>query len=262
MITVNELSVFSRDKTLLKNIDFTLQPGQRLAVLGANGAGKSSLLKTLASERVLDEGQIWLDDQPLAEYPAQQRAKRIAVLPQQVELAFPFPVQQVVAMGRIPHGDEQHSQDLQRHAMQLMDVWHLRQRSYPSLSGGEQQRVQLARVLLQIWRPPTDAQGSELSRLLLLDECTSALDPAHQHAVMQQVKQFADHNVAVMAVLHDIALAASWADRVLLLKHGKIWAQGDVSLLAEPALLQQVYDLPGHLAQRYAEQNNAWLKAG
>ncbi len=262
MIEVQELSLFSRDKMLVNNISFELKPGERLAVLGANGAGKSSLLKTLASERSPDQGNLLLDGESLAGYPARLRAKRIAVLPQQVELAFPFKVQQVVAMGRIPHGDEHHSGTLQREAMQLMDVWHLRQRSYPSLSGGEQQRVQLARVLLQIWQPPQDENGRTLSRLLLLDECTSALDPAHQHAVMQQVKQFADDHVAVMAVLHDIALAASWADRVLLLKQGKVWAQGDVNLLTEAALLQQVYDLPAHLAQRYAEQNGAWLRAG
>lgn len=262
MINVQKLSLFSGDKTLLDDISFTLQPGQRLAILGANGAGKSSLLKTLASERIIDKGELLLDSQPLAEYPARQRAKRIAVLPQQVELAFPFKVQQVVAMGRIPHGDEQASAELQRDAMQLMDVWHLRARSYPSLSGGEQQRVQLARVLLQIWQPPQSEHGQTLSRLLLLDECTSALDPAHQHAVMQQVKQFAEKNVAVLAVLHDIALAASWADHVLLLKQGRILAQGDVGLLTQASLLQQVYDLPKPLAQRYAEQNGAWLKAG
>ncbi|MEL7400748.1 MAG: ATP-binding cassette domain-containing protein, partial [Pseudomonadota bacterium] len=169
------------------------------------------------------------------------------------ELAFPFRAQQVVAMGRIPYGDEMRCDALIRDAMLCTDVWHLRHRLYPQLSGGEQQRVQLARVLLQIWQP-----FQEQPRFLLLDECTSALDPAHQHAVMSVADRFAQQGVAVLAVMHDVALAASWADDIIMLKHGQVLASGGVELLQQAALLQQAYDLEASLASRYAHQNQQW----
>merc|ERR1712000_680875 len=191
-----------------------------------------------------------------------ERAKRMAVMPQSVTLSFPMRVHQVVAMGRSPYGDEKQTQQYQRDAMQLTGVWHLRERVYPTLSGGEQQRVQLARVLVQIWQAWLDRDRAERADTqhyyLLLDECTSALDPAHQHSVMQIVREFAQAGVGVLAVMHDISLAASWADSVVMMKQGRIVAGGDQSVLMDPHCLQQVYDLPLPLAQAYSQQCAVW----
>ncbi|MCD8522963.1 MAG: heme ABC transporter ATP-binding protein [Saccharospirillaceae bacterium] len=248
-------------KKLLNNINLHLGHGEKLAVLGANGAGKSTLLKCLCGEINGYQGDIILDHLSLKFWNGAERARQMAVMPQKVELAFPFRVDQVVALGRAPHGDENQSTLLQRAAMQCADVWHLRQRNYSGLSGGEQQRVQLARVLAQIWQAEINEQGQELPRYLLLDECTSALDPAHQHSIMQRVGEFAGRGVAVLAVMHDISLAASWADNVLILRHGEVLACGGVGLLADAQLLAAAYALDLSLAQRYAEQNLGWLQS-
>ena len=267
MLNVKHLSVrigggFNRPgKNLLSNINLHLGHGEKLAVLGANGAGKSTLLKCLCGELSDYQGDIILDHLSLKFWQGAERARQMAVMPQKVELAFPFRVDQVVALGRAPHGDENQSTALQRAAMQCADVWHLRQRSYSGLSGGEQQRVQLARVLAQIWLAERNEQGQELPRYLLLDECTSALDPAHQHSIMQRVGEFAGRGVAVLAVMHDISLAASWADRVLILRHGEVLACGGVELLADAQLLATAYALEAPLAQRYAQQNLGWMQA-
>lgn len=260
MIQVNNLAVYRGKKAILDQVDAEIIPGRKLAVLGPNGAGKSTLLKCISQEIHDYQGDILLEKKALSHWPALERARSLAVMPQKVELTFPFQAYQVVAMGRIPYGDEGQSDDLIREAMLCTDVWHLRQRSYPLLSGGEQQRVQLARVLLQIWQQ--QASGSEANiqqRYLLLDECTSALDPAHQHAIMSLANQFAQQGVAVLAVMHDVALAASWADDILILKQGKVLASGDADLLAQADILQQAYDLEGVLAGQYARQNAEWL---
>lgn len=261
-LSVNLGSAAGRSsKTLLSDINLHLGYGEKLAVLGANGAGKSTLLKCMCGEFSNYQGDIILDHLSLKFWSGAERARQMAVMPQKVELAFPFRVDQVVALGRAPHGDELHSTALQRAAMQCADVWHLRRRNYSGLSGGEQQRVQLARVLAQIWQAEKNSDGRELPRYLLLDECTSALDPAHQHSIMQRVGEFAGQGVAVLAVMHDISLAACWADRVLILRHGEVLACGAVELLADAQLLAEAYALDMPLAQRYAQQNLGWMQA-
>ena len=248
-------------RLLLDNVSLHLDYGEKLAVLGANGAGKSSLLKCISGETSGYQGDILLDHLSLQHWSPLQKARQLAVMPQKVELAFPFCADQVVALGHAPHGDERAAAEIQRAAMQCTDVWHLRSRSYLSLSGGEQQRVQLARVLTQIWDAPRDAQRRELPRWLLLDECTSALDPAHQHSMMERVDEFAQRGVAVLAVLHDIGLAASWADRVVILRDGRVLASGEVELLSHAELLAEAYRMPLALARRYAHQNQNWMRA-
>lgn len=260
MIQITNLSIQRGNKNILDDISCVISTGRKLAVLGANGAGKSTLLKCISREISDYHGQILLEGNALHQWPALQRAKHLAVMPQKVELTFPFQVYQVVAMGRSPYGDENQSHDLIQQAMSRTDVWHLRDRSYPLLSGGEQQRVQLARVLLQIWQPSQATEDGALKqRYLLLDECTSALDPAHQHGIMTLAGQFAQQGVAVLAVMHDVALAASWADDVLILKHGAELASGGRQLLADADVLQQAYDLDCNLAMQYAQQNQQWL---
>lgn len=258
MLTAENLTVNIGSKTLLRDVSLTLQSGERLAVLGQNGAGKSTLLNCLSGSRSHFDGQVSIAGKALQHWPGQQRAQQLAVMPQSVQLSFPLRVWQVVAMGRSPHGDEEQTRDYQHEAMRLTGVWHLRERQYPQLSGGEQQRVQLARVLVQIW----EARMGDRPGCLLLDECTSALDPAHQHGVMEIVRDFAAQGTATLAVMHDIALAAAWADKVLILKQGEVIAQGDATVLQQAQILQQAYELPVELARRYAQQTAIWSAGG
>jgi iron complex transport system ATP-binding protein len=255
-LSAKHLSVRLGGRHILSDVSLEVSSGDRIAVLGANGAGKSTLLSCLTNELRADQGDVLLAGQALHRMPATERARRLAVMPQSVTLSFPLRVHEVVALGRSPHMDEVRTRHWQQEAMQLMGVWHLRGREYTGLSGGEQQRTQMARVLVQIWS--CREKGGE-GHYLLLDECFSAADPAHQHSIMNRVSEFAGAGVGVLAVMHDMALAASWADRVLLLKQGEVVAFGPVELLTMPQILQVVYDLPGLLANDYARNNRHWM---
>ncbi|MGB1237285.1 MAG: heme ABC transporter ATP-binding protein [Pseudomonadales bacterium] len=239
-LRVSQLSLKVGAKTLLNEIDFQLEAGEVVAILGPNGAGKSTLFKTLAGEHRFYRGEISLHGRNLKEWRAQDIAKVLAVLPQSSQLAFPFSAAEVVNLGRMPH-DTGRAADRQivAQALALADVSHLAQALYPSLSGGERQRVQLARVLAQIWHP--SALGE---RFLLLDEPTSALDLAHQHQTLQSARKLACDGVGVLAILHDLNLAAQYADRILLLENGWCIAQGGVEQVLTAAQIEQLFGLP------------------
>ncbi|MDO6681206.1 MULTISPECIES: heme ABC transporter ATP-binding protein [unclassified Oceanobacter] len=259
MIRADAVSVVKGRSTLLDSASMVLCTGERLAVLGANGAGKSTLLSCLCGENTDYDGQVWLGADSLKELLPEQRAQRIAVMPQQVELVFPFRVWQVVAMGRSPWGDEQQTLEWQQEVMKATEVHHLQHRLYPQLSGGEKQRVQLARVLLQLWHYQYQSNGQQA--YILLDECTSALDPAHQHEVMDLVSSMVGPAIGALAVMHDVALAASWADRVMLLRDGRVMAAGEASLLCDAEVLSACYDMSSALSRQYARVNQQWLES-
>jgi iron complex transport system ATP-binding protein len=225
-------------RRILEQVELALEPGEVLVVLGTNGAGKSTLLATLTGELAPSAGQVLLDQRPLASWSAQERARRMAVLPQSSALAFAFEVQEVVAMGRMPHASGQgRDAEILREAMAAADVSHLATRSYLSLSGGERQRVHLARVLAQVW--DSAEQGC-----LLLDEPTASLDLAHQHLTLQQAREMASRGLAVLVVLHDLNLAARYADRLLLLHEGRVCAQGSPWEVLQVERLEQVFKVP------------------
>lgn len=220
MLCVERLSCSRAGRPVLTDLSFELRVGEVMAVLGTNGAGKSTLLAALSGELKADAGQVRLGARALDDWPALERARSLAVLPQQSELVFPFRVEEVVALGRMPHAaGVQQDQRVCGQAMAAADVGHLAGRSYLALSGGERQRVHLARVLAQVWEA---GEGG----CLLLDEPTASLDLAHQRLIMQQARVMAARGLSVLVVLHDLNLAAAFADRVLLLHQGRLEALG------------------------------------
>jgi iron complex transport system ATP-binding protein len=254
MLQAKELAVRRGHNTVLADIDLQLRPGELLGVLGPNGAGKSTLLGALAGELAAAHGQVLLDGRPLADWPGPERARRLAVLPQSSTLNFAFRVEEVVAMGRLPHASgRRRDAEIVAEALQAADAAHLGGRSYLQLSGGERQRVHLARVLAQLW--PGGAGQS-----LLLDEPTSMLDPLHQHITLQATRRFAEQGAAVLVVLHDLNLAARYCDRLLLLAGGRPHVLGtpDQVLRAEP--LRAVFGLEV-LVQRHPERGHPLIVA-
>jgi len=206
---------------LVDDISLAVSPGELLAIIGPNGAGKSTLLGILSGEKRPGAGRVAMAGRPLADWPAKAAAQRRAVLPQSSDLRFPFTVREVVTIGRTPHvtGVESARDNAAvEAAMAASEVDHLERRSYPTLSGGEQQRTHLARVLSQIWEPPGDGDP----RYLLLDEPTSNLDARHQHLTMALARRMAGEGVGVVAVLHDFNLAAMYADRIAVLDRGAL----------------------------------------
>ena len=254
MLSVEDLAVERGGATVLTGIDLALRPGEVLGVLGPNGAGKSTLLGALSGELAPARGEVWLDRRRLSDWPGSERARRLAVLPQSSTLNFAFRVDQVVAMGRLPHAsgrlcDEQ----IVRAALQAADALHLAERSYLALSGGERQRVHLARVLAQLW--PGGA-----GQVLLLDEPTSMLDPLHQHTTLQAVRAFAEQGAAVLVILHDLNLAARYCDRLLLLERGRPHALGSPEQVLQAEPLQAVFGLQV-LVQRHPERGHPLIVA-
>lgn len=254
MLQVRDLQVIRGHKVVLDDIGLDVLPGQVLGVLGPNGAGKSTLLGALCGELTPHRGRVLLHDRPLAEWPGQERAQRLAVLPQASSLGFAFRVEEVVGMGRLPHRTGQvRDREIVSAALHAADAVHLADRSYLALSGGERQRVHLARVLAQLW-------PGEEGRVLLLDEPTSALDPLHQHTTLQAVRGFADRGAAVLVILHDLNLAARYCDRILLLENGRSFAFDTPEHVLQPDALKAVFGLDV-LVQRHPERGHPLIIA-
>lgn len=222
-------------RQVLDSIDLTAYAGEVLALVGPNGAGKSTLLAALAADLPAESGAVRIDGRPVTDWSAPELALRRAVLPQSAALAFPFPVEDVVRMGRAPWaGTDRADEDdpAVAAAMAATEVTEFAGRPFSALSGGERARVALARVLAQ--RAP----------LLLLDEPTAALDLRHQELVLRICRERAAAGDAVVVVLHDLGLAAAYADRAAVLHQGRIAVAGPPAEVFSSGLLGRVYRQP------------------
>ncbi|MFN3596447.1 MAG: heme ABC transporter ATP-binding protein [Rubricoccaceae bacterium] len=226
---------------LVEGLTLAVRPGEVLAIVGPNGAGKSTALRLLAGEVRPSAGLACLDGRPLADWSVEVLARRRAVLPQTSALAFGFQALDVVLLGRTPWRAG-HAADLAAaaRAMARAGVAHLAARAFPTLSGGEAQRVHLARALAQLDAPPGTPDAP---RYLLLDEPTSALDLAHQHAVLRVARAEAARGTGVLAVLHDLNLAAEHADRVAVLAGGRLVAEGAPAAVLTPDVIGAAFGL-------------------
>lgn len=228
MLTATDLVFRANGRALIDRVSARFEPGQLHLILGPNGAGKSTLIKLLAGLLRPHEGHVLYDDNNAADWHERDLARRRAVLSQTIDVAFSMPIRELVLMGRYPHfGARPSAADLEicDEVMRFFDVADMADRSYGTLSGGEKQRVQFARVLSQIWRPLDNT-----SRCLFLDEPLTFLDIRHQIDFMEKVKALASQkDVIVVGVVHDLNLAAQFADRLLLLHRGRILTAGSAS---------------------------------
>lgn len=232
---ITGLHVRLGQREVLAGIDLTARAGEVLALVGPNGAGKSTLLAALAADLPAASGEIRIDGRPVHGWSAPDLALRRAVLPQSAALSFPFPVADVVRMGRAPWAGTplaDADEEAVAAAMAATEVTDFAGRPFSALSGGERARVALARVLAQ--RAP----------LLLLDEPTAALDLRHQELVLRICRERAAAGDAVVVVLHDLGLAAAYADRAAVLHDGRIAAAGPPAEVFQDALLSRVYRQP------------------
>jgi iron complex transport system ATP-binding protein len=232
------------ERTLLADVDVAVAPGEVVAVVGPNGAGKSTLLRVLAGDLAPAAGTVCFGGRPLVSLDDATQAELRAVVGQAPLLAFDFTAADVVEMGWLWGAQRAGERERVVHeAMSACAVRHLAERTFSSLSGGEQQRVQFARALVQIWRPDDDPAP----RWLLLDEPTANLDLAHALALLALARQRAAAGIGVLVILHDLNLAARFADRLLLLEGGRTVAYGYPAAVLEPARLSRVYGTPVHV---------------
>lgn len=227
-------------KDVLHDVSFKAEPGQVTAIIGPNGSGKSTLLKTLAGE-IETSGSVTLNGFDISALKPWQLAEMRGVLPQSTTVAFPFKVHEIVRLGRA-NGLAANDDGLTAKALAHVDLAGFEDRAYQTLSGGEQQRVQLARVLTQVW----EAQRNDQPRWLLLDEPVASLDIAHQFTVLGIAGDFAAQGGGVVVVMHDLNLTALFADYICVLSQGSVWDSGKPSDVLNKDLMLQVYgiDLP------------------
>lgn len=233
------VSVSVHNTILVDNINLYLEAGEVLAVIGPNGAGKTSLVRALTGDLTLQHGTIAFNNKALRDYDQQLRARQLAMLSQQTVLDFPFLAADVVHLGRIPHASSTaENNQIVTETLAAVDMLDRAQQLYPYLSGGEKQRIQLARVMAQIWR-----QEDSPTRLLILDEPTASLDVAHSQQLMKIVRQLADDGVAVIMIVHDFNLAARYADSIAVLKNSAIQIMGTPADVITRETMQQVFDV-------------------
>ena len=223
----------------LRDVSLVLHPGQITAICGPNGAGKSTLLSALAGLTEADTGKVHLGDNPLATIAPRRRAQAIGYLPQSGEVAWDVSVANLVALGRLPHGDL--GAEAVAAALSACDLGPLADRPTSTLSGGEKARALLARVLAgePDW--------------VLADEPLAALDLAHQRDVLGVLRRAADAGIGVALVVHDLAIAMNHADHVLVLDRGRLTAEGPPETALDTAIMERVWGV----ATRWAGEPNA-----
>ncbi|GAB4001138.1 heme ABC transporter ATP-binding protein [Spirosoma daeguense] len=244
MLEVRNLTYQLRNRKLLNDVSFDAKPGQLVAIVGANGAGKSTLLKSCTRELKASQGEIRLNNKSINTYSDKELSLFRAVLPQQNAVVFPFLVSELVLMGRYPHFDfhpSDHDYYVAEMALRKVGMWDFASRVFTTLSGGEQQRVQLARVLAQIWDV---SQG-----ILFLDEPTTGLDLLHQHHMLELAREFTAKGFCAVVILHDLNLAAQYADQIVMLRAGRIEAIGTPQQVITVETIKHVFNL------------NVWLVA-
>ena len=219
MIVAENLVYHIQGRRLTDDVSLTLPDGEIIAILGPNGAGKSTLLRQLTGYLQPHSGRCSMFGKPLDKWSITELAKTRAVMRQNSHMAFPFSVQEVIRMGRHPYRTR-NTGDETEHIMALCDCQTLATRDYRHLSGGEQQRVQLARLLVQLWEPEPGPKW------LFLDEPTSALDPELVGEVLDVIKKLARSGTTLVVVTHEIGFAKEVADRVVFMVDGKIVEQG------------------------------------
>ena len=233
-VDIDGLDLRYDEARILTDIDLHIEPGERLCLVGPNGAGKSSLLRCLTGLAEPTEGLVRLDEVPLTEIERSKLAQTISVVPSQVDLPFSMPVEDVVKLGRIPHenpftGQTDEDRAAADAAIRRVGIEKLRGRDVRSLSMGEKQLVLVAMAV---------AQGG---RLIVLDEPTVHLDLRHQVEVLQLIEGLAEDGLTVLAVLHDLPLAAHFFPRLVLLDDGRIVADGSSAEVLSPDRIREVY---------------------
>lgn len=235
MLEARNIRVQIGAREVLHGIDFTARPGAVTAIVGPNGSGKSTLLKAMTGDLPFD-GQVRLNGEDTGAQKPWELAAIRAVLPQASRLAFPFTVGEVVGMG-LRQGLAGGQTELVAMALARVGLGGFGPRFYQELSGGEQQRAQLARVLVQVWTPCVDG----VPRWLFLDEPVASLDIAHQLTVMDIARDYAGAGGGVIAVMHDLNLTALYADNVAVIESGHLLAQGAPAEVLTNTVLSRAY---------------------
>ena len=236
MLEINYISYLN----ILNNISFKVKPAEVLTIIGPNGAGKSSLLNCINGLNKSFKGEVLFNTVALPSLKQIERSKKIAMLSQKTNLAFDMYIEEVIALGLYPYQYAlKRRNKIIQGLLQQFELLKYKNRLYSTLSGGEQQRVQMARVFAQL-----NLENDQGEKILLLDEHVSYLDPYYQHISFSFIQAAAKrYHLTVIAVVHDIALSVEYADKVLLLKDGKVVDFGLVDQVITDYNMRQCFDI-------------------
>ena len=245
MIEAENIQFRVGKKQILHSMSFEVTPGKLTVLLGPNGAGKSTLLKLLSGEENAYAGNIFINGQPIKKYTTQHLALQRAVLTQHYAVPLPFSCEEIVMMGRYPH--QKHSSHIKdkkivQHCLEEMEALMFSNRLFHTLSGGEQQRVQMARVMAQLHNSHVEKDNNFSDKVLLLDEPTASMDYRHQQLCMDRAKALSQQGCTVLAVLHDLNLAARYADNIFLMKDGRLLVKGKSNEVLQPSHINEAYE--------------------
>lgn len=240
MIVAHKISFAHRDFRILKDVEMEVKPGEMLIIIGPNGAGKSTLLSMLANENTKHTDEIYFKDRKFKDWNSRDLAQHKAKFSQEHNSDIGLSVNDIVIMGRYPYfksTPQQIDLEVVEQCMRSTDVYAMRDRPYNSLSGGEKQRVHLARVLAQL------KNGIE-GKLAFFDEPLNNLDVKYQYDILETIRQFTLVGNSAILVLHDLNLAAEFADKILLLKQGEVVAHGKPKAIFTEEIISSTYNLP------------------
>lgn len=241
MLTIHNLSVYYGSRKILHNIDLEVKAGEILALIGPNGAGKSTLIRAVSGVVPVHGGKILVDEADITKFTPMQRAQKISVVPQAVSLPPAFTVWETVLLGRTPYLNflgqvSGKDEALARLALEQVDAFHLKDSFINEISGGEQQRVLLARALVQD------------TPIMLMDEPTTHLDLRHQLDLLKLISvQVREKNLAVLITLHDLNLASMFADRIAIVQNGLLCVAGTPQETLTVEIVNSIYGVPVHI---------------
>ena len=239
MIEARQIGVALGGRPIIRNASLQAPAGKVTAIVGPNGSGKTTFMQAICGD-VAFSGTVAINGRDLGALKPWQVASMRAVLPQSTTLSFPYTVREIVRLGLLNGRSGAKSSEfehLPELALERVDLEGFAGRFYQELSGGEQQRVQLARVLCQVWAPVLDGAP----RYLLLDEPVSSLDIRHQLVIMKIARDFAAAGGGVIAILHDLNLTAMFADQVTVMRQGQVAASGAPSAVLRDDLIEDVF---------------------
>jgi iron complex transport system ATP-binding protein len=241
MLKINNLSVFYGDRQILHEIQLEVHSGEIVALLGPNGAGKSTLIRSISGVIPIRNGNIFVDQKDVTSLSTMERARHISVVPQAVSIPPAFTVWETVLLGRTPYLNflgqtSAKDEAIARQALEQVDVLHLIEKRMNEISGGEQQRVLLARTLAQD------------TPILLMDEPTTHLDISHQIDLLKLItKQAREKSLTVLIALHDLNLASMFADRIAIVQNGLLCVAGTPQETLTSEIINSVYNVPVHV---------------
>ena len=241
-LRAKSVTVIRSRAQILAGVSLEVEPGQIIGLIGPNGAGKSTLLKVCAGNETLNSGKVTMEGTPISSMSPNMLARRRAVMMQSSILVFDFLVIEVLSLGWLKDGNGKKA-DMAASILEIIelcDIASLTERVYRTLSGGEQQRVQFARALLQIWAASSEREA----RYLLLDEPTSSLDVGHELLLFKILTELKARHVGIMVVMHDLNLASHFADELCLLAGGELISKGTVAAVLNEKLLSSAYATP------------------